>query len=403
MEYLQEAFTAISSKMGGAFTKVLGALIILLIGLFLARVSRNIVRRMLNRTKMDEQIGQKFNMNFRVDQFITKLVYSLVVVYTLVIVLGMMGLNSVLRPLESMLEEFLSFLPNLVGAGIIGFAGYLISKIASEATGFLSNNLEPYAVKSGFKNPNTLTNILKQIVFILVFLPILIVALDTLNMKAISVPASEMLSTFLNALPNIFAAIIITGAFYIASKFITGLLKELLKNLGVDHFAQEMNISRMIGNRSMATLIGNIAFFFLMFTGIITGAERLGLSSLNDILNNIFQIAGQVFFGVVILTAGAYIANIVGETLSKSDSKWMSPIAKFSVIGIFLAFALHTMGIAESIVNLAFGLTLGAAATAFALAFGLGGREVAGKQLERFFENAEKNGSSSTVKKQTYN
>ena len=78
-------------------------------------------------------------------------------------------------------------------------------------------------------------------------------------------------------------------------------------------------------------------------------------------------------------------------TLAKSDSKWMSPIAKakFAIIGIFLAFALHTMGIAQSIVNLAFGLTLGAAATAFALAFGLGGREVAGKQLEKFFQHRD--------------
>ena len=145
----------------------------------------------------------------------------------------------------------------------------------------------------------------------------------------------------------------------------------------------------MIGHRSLSDTIGSIAFFFLIFTGIITGAERLGMTALNDILGNIFQISGQVFFGVIILAAGAYIANIVGDTVSKSESRWMAPIAKFAVIGIFLAFALHTMGIAESIVNLAFGLTLGAAATAFALAFGLGGREVAGKQLEQFFDNSK--------------
>ena len=45
------------------------------------------------------------------------------------------------------------------------------------------------------------------------------------------------------------------------------------------------------------------------------------------------------------------------------------------------------MGIAESIVNLAFGLTLGAIAVAFALSFGLGGREAAGKQMEHFFND----------------
>ena len=65
----------------------------------------------------------------------------------------------------------------------------------------------------------------------------------------------------------------------------------------------------------------------------------------------------------------------------------MASVVRFAIMGIFLAFALHTMGIAESIVNLAFGLTLGAIAVAFALSFGLGGREAAGKQMEHFFND----------------
>jgi len=202
-----------------------------------------------------------------------------------------------------------------------------------------------------------------------------------------------MLSTFLNAIPNLLAAALIIGTFYIVGKFIVGLLVDLLRNIGTDEFAQKMGISKMIGHRSMADMIGNVALFFLVFTGIITGAEKLGMTALNDILANIFQISGQVLFGVIILAVGAYIANMVGDVVKKSESSWMAPIAKFAVIGIFLAFALHTMGIAESIVNLAFGLTLGAAATAFALAFGLGGREVASRQLEQFFNgNSSKDG-----------
>ena len=55
-----------------------------------------------------------------------------------------------------------------------------------------------------------------------------------------------------------------------------------------------------------------------MFTGVITGAEQLGMTALNDILNSIFQITGQVLFGIIILGAGAYIANLVGETLARA-------------------------------------------------------------------------------------
>ena len=45
---------------------------------------------------------------------------------------------------------------------------------------------------------------------------------------------------------------------------------------------------------------------------------------------------------------------------------------------------LRAMGLANDIVNMAFGMTLGAAAIAFALSFGIGGREAAGKQMEHW-------------------
>ncbi|MEM6321798.1 MAG: mechanosensitive ion channel [Bacteroidota bacterium] len=386
MDYFNQLFSSLSATMGSAFANVIGALVVLLIGLFFAKIIRRLVRKLLEKTNLDEQLGQNLKLDFRVDIFVSKMVYYLIVIYTLLIVLGMMGLNTVLAPIENMMSEFLSYLPNLIGAGIIGFAGYVLGKIVAEAAGFLSNSLEPYALKSGFKNPKTLTNLLKKLIFAFVFIPVLIVALDTLNMKAISEPATAMLSTFLNAIPNILAATLIIATFYLVGKFVVGFLVDILRNIGTDDFSQKMGISRMIGHRSLADTMGNIAFFFLLFTGIITGVERLGLTALNDILNTVFQLSGQVLFGVILLAAGAYLANLVGDIVAKSDSKWMAPIAKFAIIGIFLAFALHTIGIAESIVNLAFGLTLGAAATAFALAFGLGGREVAGRQLAQFFD-----------------
>lgn len=399
MTYFNDLFASLSTKMGGAFANIIGALLLLIIGLFFAKLLRKIIKRLLTKTNMDEQLGQRLKIDFRIDEFVAKMVYYIVVVYTLLIVLGMMGLNTVLAPIENMMSEFFSYLPNLIGAGIIGFAGFIISKIASEATGFLSSTLEPYAIKSGFKNPTTLTNLAKKLVFMLVFLPILIVALDTLNFKAISEPATNMLSTVLGAIPNILAAALIIGTFYILGKFIVSFLVDLLRNLGVDELAQKMGISPMIGQRSLAETTGNVAFFFLIFTGVITGAEQLGMTALNEILATIFQISGQVLFGIIILAIGAYMANLVGETIEKSDSKWMVPIAKFAVIGIFLAFALHTMGIAESIVNLAFGLTLGAAAAAFALAFGLGGREVAGRQLEQFFKDKDNKDNLKVIKR----
>src|SRR3546814_3016547 len=62
----------------------------------------------------------------------------------------------------------------------------------------------------------------------------------------------------------------------------------------------------------------------------------------------------------------------------------MARIARVAILGLVVAMGLRAMGVADDIVNLAFGLVLGAVAVAIALAFGLGGREAAGKVAQRW-------------------
>jgi hypothetical protein len=61
---------------------------------------------------------------------------------------------------------------------------------------------------------------------------------------------------------------------------------------------------------------------------------------------------------------------------------FLAGMARYTILALVLAMGLRAMGIADDIVDLAFGLTLGAVAVAVALSFGLGGREAAGKQMD---------------------
>lgn len=392
MEYIENLFTSLSGQFGNKLPGIVGALVVLLLGFFIAGIIRKLVEKLMGRTSIDEKIGRKMQTSIRIDKFVAKLAYYLIVVYTLIVVLNLLGVDGVLEPLQDMLNKFVGFLPNVIGAGIIAFAGYIISSIGSEATGFLSERLEGFGRKIGLDAGSVdLSKIVKQIVFIIIFIPILIVALDTLNMDAISQPATEMLNTLLNAIPKIIAAVLLLGVFFIVGKYVVTIVSDLLRNLGLDNLANKMGLNRVIGETSLSGLIGNVALFFIMFMGVIAAADKLELAQVQDILSNIMNIAGKVFFGLIIMMAGIFLSNLVTDMLSKSEGNgYMIPVAKFAVMGIFLAFALHTMGIAESIVNLAFGLTLGSVAIAFALSFGLGGRAAAGKQMEKFFNKFDK-------------
>lgn len=392
MDNFNELFSSLTQRVGQILPGIAGAIVVLVVGLIIAWSVKKLILHLFKKVNVDEKINAKFSSNFKLDEFVARLGYFLVLIYMLLVVLDMLGIKGVLEPLSNMLSEFLGFLPNIVAAGIIGFAGYVIATLASEATGFVALTLQDVSKKAGLEGSLSIGSIVKQVVFIFVFIPILIAALDALQMNVIADPAKEMFSNFLNAIPKILAGAVILGVFYIVGKYIVSLLVELLHNLGTDNLSNSLELGDF-GNaeRPLSGMIGKVAFFFIMFGGIIAAMEKIDLPQFTNVLNEVFDIAGRIFFGLVILFLGNYLSNIAKKSIAQSeDSEWLGSLAKFAVLFIFLALGLNTMGIGEEIVNLAFGLTVGALAVAFALSFGLGGREAAGKYMDKFLGKLDK-------------
>lgn len=388
MELFENLSTLIVSYVPG----VLGALIVFLIGWLIASGLKRLTFKLMSRTQIDNRLMTKLGSNVKVEKLVSKLVYYIVMIMVLLVVLEMLGVSQVLDPLKNMVNEFMGYLPNLFAAGVIGFAGYFIAKIASELVNITGNFFEKLSTKAGFSGNIDLGGIFKKLVFLVVFIPILIVALDTLQMHSIAEPAKAMLSSFINAIPNIIAAAAIIGIFYIGGRYLTSILRELLASLGTDRLAETFRLQSIIGQeRKLSGLLSGLAFFFILYFGIITGVERLGFSQLTEVLNNLLLLSGKIFFGLLIMVVGNMIAGIAQRSLQNSgDNDFLASIAKFAVLGLFLAISLRTMGIANEIVNLAFGLTLGSIAVAVALAFGLGGREAGGKQMEYILQRFRK-------------
>jgi len=373
---------SLSNSLGGSLPKVLTALLLLIIGLFVAGVVKRIVTKGLRRSGVDSRLGSS---SVSISSLVGKLIYYVLVVIVLMAVLNMMGITDALSPLKDMLTKITGFLPNIIGAGIIGFVGYTLANIAKEAVGFVSGSIEHYTDKYGLSRDFDLTGILKQIVFIIVFFPILLVALDTLNMKAISDPAKKMLTSLMDAIPNIIAAAIILGVAYIVGKFIVGIVGELLKNLNVDKYANSMGLGDLTKGTSISDIVPKILFFFIMFGGLLTAIEKLGFDNLSGLLNNLLGMSGNILFGGIILLVGNKLSTMASDYMKK-ESPAMASIVRFAILGLFVAMGLKYMGLADDIVNLAFGLTLGAVAVAFALSFGLGGKDAAGRQMGKFLD-----------------
>jgi hypothetical protein len=122
-----------------------------------------------------------------------------------------------------------------------------------------------------------------------------------------------------------------------------------------------------------------------MLFASVEAARLLGFGALADLLAQFIQLGGQIILGLIVFGIGLYLANLAANMIESSgatNARLLAWAARVAILVLSGAMALRQMGIANEIVNLAFALLLGAIAVAAALAFGLGGRETAGRELE---------------------
>lgn len=139
----------------------------------------------------------------------------------------------------------------------------------------------------------------------------------------------------------------------------------------------------------LATVSGPLAMFFAMLFAVVEAADQLGFSQVRDVVTAFIRFSGDIVLGAAILCIGFWLANLAHGAISRVSgalSGGLANVARFAIIGLVVAMGLRAMGLADEIVQLAFGLSLGAVAAAVALAFGLGGREAAGKLADHWFE-----------------
>ncbi|MBV6644469.1 MAG: mechanosensitive ion channel [Cyclobacteriaceae bacterium] len=384
--YLDNLIHSISSALPG----VLGAILVFVVGWLIALLIRRVVHGLMKRTEWDERLLG--NTIVDTNKFIANLVYYVLMVIILLIVLEMLGVSYVLDPIKNMLSEFLGFIPNILAGMAIVFIGYIIAKFISNLVKMAGSFFDRLAKGMGFKETEKFVYFIQQLVFVVVFIPFIIQGLNALELEAITRPANNILHDLLDAVPNIIGAALIITIFIVGGRFITAFLKDLLSNMGTDNLTEKLQLKTMLGeNATLSAIVANIAFFFLVFFGIISSIEMLGFERLTHALHSILNLSGSILFGLMIMIIGNFLASIIFKALNTSeDSRFVAGITRVAIIGLFLAIALRTMGIANSIVELAFGLTLGSLAVTVALSYGLGGREAAGKHMEKILKRFQK-------------
>ena len=395
LEQVANPFNALLVQVFAYLPRFAAGVLLLLLAWIIASAVRMLVTKALGATDWDRKLSAEAGMQ-PMSQSVGNVLFWLIVLLFIPAILGAFDLQGLLDPVRGMVNKTLDILPNVVAALVIGFVGWLVAKVLR---GLVTNLLaaagsDKINESVGLAESVRLSQLAGTLVFIFVFVPSLIAALDALKIEAISRPASDMLELILNAVPHIIAATMILVITYYVARFAAALLSKLLNSVGFDALPDKLGLMHFRGSLAPSVITGKLVLFFAMLFATVEAANRLDFGQVRDLVGTFINFGGDVLLGGVILVIGFWLANVAFDAIHRASGEQttgLARIARIAILGLVLAMGLRAMGIADDIVNLAFGLTFGAVAVAVALSFGLGGREAAGRQMEYWLSRLRKN------------
>ncbi|WP_161878176.1 mechanosensitive ion channel [Alkalibacterium sp. MB6] len=329
--------------------------------------------------------------------------YFLVWVLFLPGIFSVFGLDAIGRPITNMIDKALAFLPNIIGAIIILLLGFYAAKFVKNLVYNIAvaANLDRFLNKltgsgadtdseSVQENKHTIANVLANIVYILILIPIILAALDVLNIDTIAQPISDVLNTILQAIPNILVAVVLLAVGMALAKFAGDILTDLLRGTGFNKYSSYLKRSSNI-DIDLAKLVGQVVAFLIGLFFLVEALNVLNLAMLNGIIAAIIAYLPNVLFAAIIIGLAFIGGSMLASSIRKATgSKVAGAAVQYIIIAFGIFMALNQLNFATTIVNTAFMFVMGALAVGFALAFGLGGRDFARKQLERADSKIEK-------------
>jgi hypothetical protein len=201
---------------------------------------------------------------------------------------------------------------------------------------------------------------------------------------------------FFAFLPNLLGFLVILAIAFVVAKVVKGLLAKGLQKAGLDSALHKGSAGQAIEKAvpKPSRTIGTVAFWFVFLAGFAIALSALKVPLLNDLVAGIGAyipnlVAALLIFivaGAVSAAVGGLVARTMGDTPTGKIVGTVIPVLVMSIAGFMI---LNQLGIAQEIVTITYAALIGSAALAMALAFGLGGRDVAGRMLQDAYSTGQ--------------
>jgi hypothetical protein len=403
--FIDPLWAPLSTHLGPYLPRVLGVLAIVVTAWLGARLARAAATRAAARARLDERLNSP-----GIAATLAGVAGAIVWLLALPALLGTLELQGLLTPVNAMLSRLMGFVPNVVGAGVVLAIGLLLARIARQVVSGLARaaGSERAAEKLGLANSlgaEGLAGIAGQAVFVALLLPTLMAALQPLGMDALTQPLSRLFETLINMVPRLMSALLVVGLAALIGRTLANLCTAMLTGAGLDRLPERMGAAPLrLAGRTPSEIAGSAVMLALVLVAVAQATEILGLPVLTEIVATAGAALARLAVAAVILVAGVLLASVAARAIEEGalpNARALGWTARGAIHFFTGALALRQAGLPAEIVAIAFGAVVGAVAIAVAVAFGIGGREVAARTLDRVAASFERAGTSASAPVET--
>lgn len=388
------------NSMLSAIPNFLLAILWLILAFVIAAIAKGAITKLLKAIKAEQYLakfGVKDGTTNTAIGFVGKLVYFIVFLWFLPGALNRLGLNSISSPITELVNSFLSIVPNIVAAVVIVMVGLFVAKLVKDLLipilkALKIDTLQEKAGVQASEN-SSFSTVIANIVYALIVLVVISAALSQLGISAIYAPANQIVSAIFNAIPSILCAILIIAIGVFIAKLVSTALGSILASVGADKLTEK--VTGVSSKVSLSKSIAAIVKYVIVIIVIVQGVNVLGLPVLTNIGSAIISYMPAVLSAVIVIAIALFCANTAESLIVKKfpKAKGAALTAKIAIYVVAAFISLSQLNIAAKIVDTTFLLVVAALCVAFAVAFGVGGRNFAQnvlKKLEDKIDSIEK-------------
>ncbi len=369
--------------------KVLAALVLIIVAWLVATIVKAIVVRVLTAARIDERFGKHLSSTGQpttLAKTVGDILFWLIILFFLPSILGALEFPGLLAPVQNMIGGALAFLPNIFAAVIIFVIGWLVARIVQRVvTGLLEAvGLDRLGERVGISQAlgsQKLSGLVGLVIYFLILIPVLVAALNALQLDAITRPASAMLNSILLEIPNIFAAFLTLAIAYVVGRVVAGLISSLLAAFGFDSILARLGLGKLASAAAQATpasstrptppttppsserpqsggvrgmaaeagreargmasevvgggplaaarssaprspsqVVGSLVLVAIMLFASIEALRTLGFTELATLVSQFTVLAGQIVLGLIIFALGLWLANLAATVIEQEST-----------------------------------------------------------------------------------